>query len=167
MTDSFFILGLNVWAVIESISIAIHTFTFKKIHLKISHGKWRQSCPGLTVVKQRCNLTHTWGNMKKIGEVYASNFFMIKWSTYTNQNLDGPHNNQLLSNFCRFLVGNEFVDHSNAVGASSFFIQHLASVDWAKTTTRRHHQKHFSFWARGAHLISGLKVYVCWSWFFI
>ena len=38
--------------------IAIHTFPFKKIHLKMSSGKWRPSCLGLNVLKlktESCN----------------------------------------------------------------------------------------------------------------
>ena len=32
-------------------SIEIHTFSFKKIHLKLSSGKWRPSCLGLNVLR--------------------------------------------------------------------------------------------------------------------
>ena len=55
------------------------------------------------------------------------------------------HNRQV-SNIRRTLIGNKFVDHSDAVGASpvgaapttsSFSTWHLASLDWAKTTARR------------------------------
>ena len=51
-----------------------------------------------------------------------------------------------VSNIRRTLVGDEIVDHSDVVGASSvgaapttssFSTQHLASMDWAKTTARR------------------------------
>ena len=31
-------------------SIEIHTFSFKKIHLKLSSGKWRTFCLGLNVL---------------------------------------------------------------------------------------------------------------------
>ena len=50
------------------------------------------------------------------------------------------------SNISRTLVGNKIVDNSDVVGASpvgaapttsSFSTQHLASMDWAKTTARR------------------------------
>ena len=34
----------------NEISIEIHTFSFKKIHLKMSSGKWRPSCPGLNML---------------------------------------------------------------------------------------------------------------------
>ena len=51
-----------------------------------------------------------------------------------------------VSNIRRTLVGNKMVDHSDVVGASpvgaaqttsSFSTQHLASLDWEKTTARQ------------------------------
>ena len=36
--------------IISEIFIAIHTFSFKKMHLKISSGKWRPFCLGLSVL---------------------------------------------------------------------------------------------------------------------
>ena len=54
------------------------------------------------------------------------------------------------SNISPALVGNKIIDHSDVVGASpvvatsSFSTQHLASIDWAKTTTRRD-EKHLKF----------------------
>ena len=36
---------------ISEILIEIHTFSFKKIHLKMSSGKWRLYCLGLNVLK--------------------------------------------------------------------------------------------------------------------
>ena len=35
----------------SEMSIEIHTFSFKKIHLKMSSGKWRPFCLGLNVLK--------------------------------------------------------------------------------------------------------------------
>ena len=58
------------------------------------------------------------------------------------------------SDIMRTLVCNKIVDHSDVVGASpvsaapttsSFLTQHMASMDWAKTTARRG-EKHLSFW---------------------
>ena len=34
--------------------IEIHTFSLKKIHLKMSSGKWRPSCLGLSVLRRYC-----------------------------------------------------------------------------------------------------------------
>ena len=57
------------------------------------------------------------------------------------------------SNISRTSVGNKIVDHSHVVGASpvgaapttsSFSTQHMASMDWTKTTARRD-EKHLSF----------------------
>ena len=41
----------------SEILIGIHTFSFKKIHLKMSSGKWRPFCLGLNVV----NCSETFG----------------------------------------------------------------------------------------------------------
>ena len=58
-----------------------------------------------------------------------------------------------ISNISRALVENEIIDHSDVVGASpvgaapttsSWWTQYMASMDWAKTTTRRN-EKHFSW----------------------
>ena len=57
------------------------------------------------------------------------------------------------SNISRTSVGDEIVDNSDIVGASpvgaasttsSFSTQHLASMDWVKTTARAY-KKHLSF----------------------
>ena len=57
------------------------------------------------------------------------------------------------SNIRHTLVGHKIVDHSDVVGASpvgaapttsSFSTEHLASMDWAKTTARQD-EKHLSF----------------------
>ena len=64
------------------------------------------------------------------------------------------------------LVGNIIVDHSNAVGASpvgvapttsEFSTYHLASMDWAKTTTRWD-KKHlrFGIWCSLYHRFDGI-----------
>ena len=36
---------------LSEILIAIHTSSFKKMHLKMSSGKWRSFCLGLNVLK--------------------------------------------------------------------------------------------------------------------
>ena len=68
----------------------------------------------------------------------------FKWLEMYRQTSDISHT----------LVGHKLVDHSDVVGAtpvtaapntSSFATQHLASMDWAKTTARRD-KNHFSLW---------------------
>ena len=63
------------------------------------------------------------------------------------------HNYRKTSSISRTLVGNKIVDNSDVVGASpvgaapttsSFSTEHLASMDWAKTTARWY-KKHLSF----------------------
>ena len=41
----------------NEIFIEIHTFSFKKIHLKMSSGKWRPFCLGLNVLNQQVQST--------------------------------------------------------------------------------------------------------------
>ena len=57
-------------------------------------------------------------------------------------------------NIRRTLVGNRMVDHTDVVGAwsvgvarttLSFSTDHLASLDWERTTARRD-EKHFKYW---------------------
>ena len=47
----------------NEILIKIHTFSFKKMHLKMSSGKWRPFCLGLTVLN--CKIW-TWHESKQI-----------------------------------------------------------------------------------------------------
>ena len=42
--------------------IEIHTFSFKKIHLKMSSGKWRPFCLGLNELIHWGQVTHVWVN---------------------------------------------------------------------------------------------------------
>ena len=53
----------------SEMSIEIHTFSFKKIHLNMSSGKWRPFCLGFNV------LTH-WG-LSKMVDIFQTLFFMI------------------------------------------------------------------------------------------
>ena len=36
----------------------IHTFSFNKMHFKMSSGQWRPSCLGLNVLNRYCNFQH-------------------------------------------------------------------------------------------------------------
>ena len=50
------ILLIGAWGTnLSEILISIHTFSFKKIHLKMSSGKWRPFCLGLNVLRQEEN----------------------------------------------------------------------------------------------------------------
>ena len=48
----------------SEILIKIHTFSFKKMHLKLSAAKWRPSCLGLNVLTQKH--TMQWGDWSYI-----------------------------------------------------------------------------------------------------
>ena len=49
-TNGGIVLIWPLWTNFSEISIDIHTFTFRKIHFKISPGKWRPFCLGLNVL---------------------------------------------------------------------------------------------------------------------
>ena len=75
-----------------------------------------------------------------------------------------------ISNIRHTLVGNKIVDHSGVVGAlpvraaptaSLFLTQHLASMNWAKTTTRQK-QETFKFWDL-VHLVLEIWWYSLWD----
>ena len=70
------------------------------------------------------------------------------------------------SDISRTLVGNKIVDHPHVVGASPvgaasttslFSTYHLASMDWAKVTSKRD-EKHLNFGFCAASYIRGLTV---------
>ena len=54
---------LLIWplgANFSEIAIGMHLFSFKKMHLKLSSGKWRPFCLGLNVLKHYKNYTDVW-----------------------------------------------------------------------------------------------------------
>ena len=48
-----------LWTNFSEMLIKIHTFSFKKIHLKMSSGKWRPFCLGLNVLNSSPLVPHT------------------------------------------------------------------------------------------------------------
>ena len=52
----------------SEILIEIHTFSFKKIDLKMSFGKWRPSCLGLNVLTavRYSRVSHVWRHQREI-----------------------------------------------------------------------------------------------------
>ena len=119
----------------SEILIEIHTLQIKKMHLKMSSGKWRPFC-----LKETGQYHDCWWPCSLCCQV-------ISW-----HGINYPQT----SNIWRTLVGNRFAHHSDVVGAapvgavpttSSFLTEHLASMDWAKTSARpRRDAKHLSFW---------------------
>ena len=55
----------------SEILIGIQTFSFKKMHLKMSSAKWRPFCPGLNVLR----MSSTAGSHVYWGAHFANNFF--------------------------------------------------------------------------------------------
>ena len=79
-------LGTNFTGIV----IEIHTFSFKKIHLKMSSGKWRPFCLGLNVLNY-CNASNCYCFWCKTNLVTkyrnfwlteSSNTFTRWWSLY-------------------------------------------------------------------------------------
>ena len=76
--------------------IEIYTFSFKKMHLEMSSGKWKPSCLGLNVLrkyKRQINLRHRLlerGQNILMGTIYhnistqGSNIMGVKLSSYTS-----------------------------------------------------------------------------------
>ena len=71
---------------------------------------------------------------------------MFKQTVQFNPTVAVEYYYRQISNIRRTLLCNKFVDHSDVVGASpvgaapttsSFSTEHLASMDWMKTTARR------------------------------
>ena len=63
-TNAGLLLIVHLGTNFSEILIEIYTFSFKKMHLKMSSGKWRPFCLGLNVLKALfCGfLTHLWGH---------------------------------------------------------------------------------------------------------
>ena len=81
------------------------------------------------------------------------------------------------SNTRHTVVGNKIVNHSDVIGAStvgaaasSFMTEHLASMDWAKTTAKQY-EKHlsFGFWCALYERFDGIyiKKIICQFKFFL
>ena len=62
----------------SEILIESHTSSFKKVHFKISSGKWRPFCPGLNVLKNIGTLS-----CEKQNKIYATTLSLKKtWNIY-------------------------------------------------------------------------------------
>ena len=74
----------------SEISFEIHTFSFKKMQLKMSSGKWRPFCLGLNVLK-----VYTWWVMATVGHLRLTG-----WET--SQRRQRNHTNNICT-ACRLL----------------------------------------------------------------
>ena len=54
-TNAGILLIEPLWKNFSEISIEIHTFSFKEMHLKMSSGKWRPFCLGLNLLSPKLN----------------------------------------------------------------------------------------------------------------
>ena len=66
----------------SEILIEIHTFSFKKMHLKMSSGKWRPFCLGLNVLRRLCS-EHKGGTRPLLGMLMC-----FKWHCVDNYNIN-------------------------------------------------------------------------------
>ena len=70
------------WTNFSEILIEIHTFSFKKMHLKISSVKWRPFCLGLNVLSHQCLHTYRlwhWEFGTKHKDAFVG-YFSRNWS---------------------------------------------------------------------------------------
>ena len=96
-TNAGILLIGHLGTIFSEILIGIHTFSFKKMHLKMLSGKWRPSCLGLKVlmVHQQATITvvSVWGSFLTnyfwgpIPPAFFSHFkflakFTLLWSYY-------------------------------------------------------------------------------------
>ena len=65
----------------SEILIAIHTFSFKKMHLNMSSGKWRPFCLGLNLLRQFYGLCLWWAKAvhPRITHIWALITFKLLW----------------------------------------------------------------------------------------
>ena len=113
----------------SEILLEIHTFSFKRSHLKMSSGKWRPSCLGLNVLMHECSMSianaleilQSCTKPSKIGllEIQVlSSLLTPAADTGSPLVLPVTTNYRQTSNIRRTLEGNKLVDHSDVVGAS-------------------------------------------------
>ena len=67
-------LGTNL----SEMVIEIHTFSFKKIHLKMSSWKWRPFCFGLNALSSRTKKTHS--TMYTMSNKHQRQISLVTWS---------------------------------------------------------------------------------------
>ena len=69
----------------NEISIKIHTFSFKEMHLKMSSGKWRPFCLGLNVLKMiklMTTILHVWFSVWFLSWLYIHTACHPGWFEY-------------------------------------------------------------------------------------
>ena len=128
-------LGTNL----SEIIIEIYTFSLTKLHVKMSSGKWRPSCPGLNVLifVSKMHQIDKWRRMfssflwKYLHRTWVrpSTATMCMWLLHCDDVMlawlwlwycinEMIYIHRKTSNTRLTLVGNKIVDHSDVVGAS-------------------------------------------------
>ena len=90
------LLGTNF----SEMSIEIHTFSFKKIHLKMSSGKWQQFCLGLNVLMLSTSFDFLPVNFVNMNERHINTIHMNRYMAITTMTID-MQTYTLLSPTCR------------------------------------------------------------------
>ena len=76
----------------SEISIGIHTFSSKKIHLKISSGQWCPFCLGLNVLRLRLTIckhrAKGWLSVDQATSHYPKHDALVQWHIYASTSLD-------------------------------------------------------------------------------
>ena len=60
-----------LWTNFSEILIEVYTFSFKKMHSKMSSGKWRPFCPGLNVLSKVAAWKIVWLSMVTVCDMYS------------------------------------------------------------------------------------------------
>ena len=58
----------------DEILVKIHTFSFKKMHLKMPSGKWQPFCLGLNVLRQGDAYIHQWTEYRKVSNIRRTKY---------------------------------------------------------------------------------------------
>ena len=141
-TNAGILLTGHLGAKFSEILIKIYTFSFKKMHMKMSSGKWRPFCLGLNVLNAVCCWRPCWFkhhsfNHKGDHRGWRSweITFMYRWVKHWITMWPQSHKHNITVHFVPTLIlipkmyrqvsnishtweGNKIVDHSDAVGAS-------------------------------------------------
>ena len=134
----------------SEVLIKLHSFSFKKMHMKMSSGKWRPSCLGLNMLNTviRVSAKHSMCISRYTTKAYDNNLWCTKRATYLLR--CGPFgkdwNSQCFSHFD--IIGKLYLLFVYSIGADSKF----APSQWETVLLCND----VSHWL-GANLESGLQ----------
>ena len=145
-------LGINF----SEILVRIQTFSFKKMHLKMSSGKWRPSCLGLDVLRKREK--YTWCCCQWQVVSFSAYFLVASYATqhYAIWHYATWHDRSwsiLVLSCCLMasktshksaLIYNQWSSVTSTRGNAAWYVQGInhydSSYDYRKTFNMRHTQ---------------------------